>query len=129
QHTAIYAQRAPPIMPAMSAPANTKGEAPAGKGRRKPVAKIAPRMICPSIPIFQRPGAKVRSNAEEQRTRGIQTAIVWASFAAEPIPPAKRIAKVCSGGAPETRRMSVVKTSERKTAAANRPTDRLNLAA
>jgi hypothetical protein len=116
-------------MPAMSAPANTKGEAPAGKARRKPVANIAPRIICPSIPIFQRPGAKVRSNAEEQSTRGIQTAIVWASFAAEPTPPTKRIAKVCSGGAPEIRRMSVVKMSERKTAAANLPRENLNLAA
>jgi hypothetical protein len=116
-------------MPAISAPANTKGEAPAEKGRRKPVAKIAPRMTCPSIPIFQRPGAKVRSNAEEQRTRGIQTPTVWAIFAHEPIPPAKRIAKVCSGGAPETRRMRMVKTAERKTAAANRPRERRNLEA
>jgi hypothetical protein len=69
-------------------------------------------MICPSIPIFQRPGAKVRSNAEEQISKGTQTPIVWAIFVAEPSPPWKRITNVCRGGAPEISKISVVKASE-----------------
>jgi len=78
--------------------------------------------------MFQRPGAKARSNAEEQRTNGIQTEIVWASFVAEPSPPAKRMIKVSIGGAPAISRIRVVKTKERKSEAADRPRDEPNLA-
>jgi hypothetical protein len=113
----------------MRPPNRSRGVPPVENGRRKPVAKIAPRMICPSMPMFHRPGAKVKSNAEEQRTRGTQTPMVWASFTADPSPPWKRIKYVCRGGAPEIRRISVVKRREMRRVVANLPKKTANLAA
>ncbi len=48
---------------------------------------MAPRVICPSIPMFHNPAAKVTSSPEVARTRGTQATRTSVIFLTEPTDP------------------------------------------
>ena len=60
----------------MAAPISRGMSSQAGPLRRRAtqLAQMAPRMICPSTPMFHRPAVKVTSRPTEQSTSGIQKA-------------------------------------------------------
>ena len=83
------AQSAPPRIPAAIAAAMIHPGARALSCRRRiaQVAKMAPRVICPSMPMFHRPTVKVKSTPETTRRRGTQDTTTFAATLGDPTAP------------------------------------------
>ena len=98
--------------PSPSAMSRPCGNPPVGSAARStPWAKIAPRVIWPSTPMFQRLAAKVTQRAAPHRKRGVKAASVRKIAASDPSPPCAMTARVAKGGAPVATTMTSVTPS------------------
>ncbi len=86
--------------------------------RSMPVAKMAPRVICPSMPIFHSPAEKVIRTPAVVSSSGDQVIRIATILRVDPNAPWKTLAKAFSGGAPAASRMKVVMSR----ASSNAPT-------
>ena len=86
---ASKAQSAPPAIPArMLMLMITEGSTPLCCSPRSiQVVKIAPRVICPSMPMFHRPAVKVMRSPAVARSRGTHETSTFAATSHEPTAP------------------------------------------
>ena len=79
--------------------------------RATQAAKIAPKMICPSAPMFHSPPAKVRLIPAPTSARGTQAVATSAHFWGLSSAPLKISTKGRNGGAPTANKSNAVKSS------------------